>query len=292
MKAIPTYALYGEADEHLGLDWLHCETIFARSRLHEFRIKPHRHEAFYQILYLERGDGEVTLDGHPARLEAPCLVMLPALVVHSYSFSRDVEGLVLTLFERRLPEILRACPEATQLLEAPHLLTLGADPEAARTIGTGLATIWREFQDRAPARLAAIEASVVLVLVAAHRIHLDAAEPMSGGRSRALHHIASFRHLVDRDFRRRLPIAAYARQLSITETHLNRLCREQLSDTALGVVNARIMLEAKRCLIFTSMSIKETAAALGFEDAAYFTRFFRRESGLSPLAFREFQHRH
>ena len=43
---------------------------------------------------------------------------------------------------------------------------------------------------------------------------------------------------------------------------LTRLCREQLSDTALGVVKARVMLEAKRCLIFTSMSIKETAAAL------------------------------
>ena len=84
-------------------------------------------------------------------------------------------------------------------------------------------------------------------------------------------------------------MAAYAQRLGLTVTHLNRLCREHLSDTALGIVNARILLEAKRCLIFTSLSVKETAAAVGFDDAAYFTRFFRRESGLSPLAFRERQ---
>lgn len=286
MRAIPTYALYGEHDEHLGSDWLHCETILARSRLHDFRIKPHRHERFYQLLHLQHGDGEAVIDGRSERLEAPCLLLLPSLVVHGFSFSHTVEGLVVTLFERHMAEILRACPDVARGLDAPRLLLLAGHPDAARTIAAGLAAVWAEFQQRDPHRLAAIEAHLALVLIAAYRTAAGPHTAPSERGGRALAHLARFRQLVDRDFRRRLPIEAYARQLGITVTHLNRLCRDHLGDTALGIVNARIMLEAKRCLTFTSLEVKETAASLGFDDPAYFTRFFRRESGLSPVAFR------
>ena len=285
-QAIPTYALYGEHDEHLGADWLHCETILARSRLHDFEIRPHRHEQFYQILFLETGEGLVTIDGREALLEAPCLLLLPPLVVHGFSFSHNVEGLVVTLFERRLAEILRASPDVIRGLEAPRLLGLAEELPVARRIAAILAAVWDEFRAQQPARLAAIEAQLVLVLIAAHRLAVQAGEAAVEGQVRGQAHIVRFRQLVEQDFRRRLPIETYAGRLGLTATHLNRLCRTHLGASALDVVNARIMLEAKRCLVFTSLGVKETAGALGFEDPAYFTRFFRRESGLTPLAFR------
>ena len=52
-KPIPTFALYGETDSRH--DWLHWETIRSRSRLHNYRIAAHRHEQFFQVLYLTRG---------------------------------------------------------------------------------------------------------------------------------------------------------------------------------------------------------------------------------------------
>jgi len=285
-RAIPTYALYGEHDEHLGADWLHCETILARSRLHDFEIKPHRHEQFYQILFLETGDGRVTIDGRAARLEAPCLLLLPPLVVHGFSFSHNVEGLVVTLFERRLAEILRASPDVMRGLEAPRLLSLANQPAIASRVAASLAAVWTEFQAQEPARLAAIEAQLALLLIAAHRLCGQADETQPEGQRRGHAHIARFRHLVEQDYRKRQPIEAYARRLGLTATHLNRLCRVHPGASALDVVNARLMLEAKRCLVFTALGVKETAGALGFEDPAYFTRFFRRESGMTPLAFR------
>lgn len=285
-RAIPTYALYGEHDEHLGADWLHCETIFARSRLHDFVIKPHRHEQFFQILHLEAGHGEVTLDGRSARLEAPCLLLLPPLIVHGFSFSHMVEGLVVTLFEPRLTEILRASPEVARALETPRLLLLAGSPATATRVTTSLAAVWAEFQAREPARLGAIEAELALVLIAAHRLGAEEGGKDDVSDGRGLGHVSRFRQLVEQDFRRRVPIETYAARLGLTATHLNRLCRTHLGASALGVINARIMLEAKRCLVFTSLGVKETAGALGFEDPAYFTRFFRRESGLTPLAFR------
>jgi AraC family transcriptional activator of pobA len=86
-----------------------------------------------------------------------------------------------------------------------------------------------------------------------------------------------------------MPIDAYARRLGMTSPHLNRICREHLGDTALGIIHGRIILEAKRYLTFTTLSAKEVALALSFEDPAYFTRFFKQKTGLSPLGFRAMQ---
>ena len=99
-----------------------------------------------------------------------------------------------------------------------------------------------------------------------------------------------FRKLIDDEFRNSLSLEDYASRLGITPTHLNRLCRAHLDQSALGVLNSRIALEAKRLLIFTSLTVKEVAAALSFDDAGYFTRFFRHETGLAPTLFRQRRH--
>ena len=52
---LPIYTLYGETGESLGVDWLHCESIAERSRLHDWEIQPHRHASLFQILYVCTG---------------------------------------------------------------------------------------------------------------------------------------------------------------------------------------------------------------------------------------------
>jgi AraC family transcriptional activator of pobA len=71
MHGVPTYALYGEQVTDRQHDWLHWETIQSRSSLHRYRIAPHRHEQFFQILSLTGGCGQVTLDGADFDRSAP-----------------------------------------------------------------------------------------------------------------------------------------------------------------------------------------------------------------------------
>lgn len=81
-------------------------------------------------------------------------------------------------------------------------------------------------------------------------------------------------------------MAFYAGQLGVTPGQLARLCREVLGCSSLAVINARIVHEAQRDLVFTSSSIQQLADALGFADEAYFGRFFRKHTGLTPRDFR------
>ena len=98
--------------------------------------------------------------------------------------------------------------------------------------------------------------------------------------------IQQFKALLDRDFRQHRPVQAYADALGLTAGQLSRICREVLGMSSLDVINARLLHEAQRDLVYTSSSIKQLAGELGFEDDAYFSRFFKRHTGLSPREFR------
>jgi len=82
------------------------------------------------------------------------------------------------------------------------------------------------------------------------------------------------------------PLPGYADKIGITATHLNVLCRNAVNQSALDIIHERALLEAKRNLVYTTMTISEVSYVLGFSDPAYFTRFFKRQSALSPKDFR------
>ena len=89
---LPSYSLYGEQGRAADIEWLHCESIAERSRLHDWEIRPHRHELLYQILFIRTGRAELMLEAKSASVRGPCVVMVPALAVHGFHFSSDVDG--------------------------------------------------------------------------------------------------------------------------------------------------------------------------------------------------------
>ena len=72
----------------------------------------------------------------------------------------------------------------------------------------------------------------------------------------------------------------------MTPARLNAACKRAVGVTAGRVIRQRLLLEAKRSLIYTSMTANEIAYDLGFADPAYFSRFFRQHTGRTPSAFR------
>ncbi|MGQ3468071.1 helix-turn-helix domain-containing protein, partial [Xanthomonas campestris] len=87
-------------------------------------------------------------------------------------------------------------------------------------------------------------------------------------------------------YRAHWSIARYAAQVGLTPGHLNAVCQRLANASALQLLQRRLMLEAGRSLRYTSMSVQQVAADLGFFDAAYFSRFFARHAGCSPSHFR------
>jgi AraC family transcriptional activator of pobA len=81
--------------------------------------------------------------------------------------------------------------------------------------------------------------------------------------------------------------AVYARLLKVTERALNEATRQALGYTAAQLIRERVMLEAKRLLLHSEISVAEIADRLGFDDPAYFSRCFKKHTSRSPIDFRQ-----
>ena len=291
MKAIPTYALYGELSENLPPERLHCESIADRSRLYDWEIKPHRHEAFFQILHIRSGTGEAQFEGNRVAIRPPCVITVPPLCVHGFRFSRNIQGTVITIVEKYLDAILAGAPQLQSRLALPQLHRFKARSAEALRVDQLFETIVGEFGGNAAWRTAAIHASLAMALILAARSQaaLDPGDP--GPANRRMLHLQRFRALLDRDYRTHKSVAFYAGELGITPTQFNRVCREVLGKSALGAINARLLLEAERDLVYTFIGVKEIALSLGFSDAAYFSRFFSKHKRCTTTQFREQAHR-
>lgn len=285
---VPVYQLYGEGQPWLTPDLVHVESIAARSRLHQWEIRPHRHHGLFQLLWLQRGSAEVQLDGSGDRLLSGSVLLLPQHCVHGFHFSKNAQGVVVTLAYAFFARLHGGLGDRLVAMVSPQKRAL-AEGDHASEIALLLPALLREYGGQGQHRHLLLESMLVAVLSWLLRdpIMGMAAGDAAGARDRGRQYLSAFSAAIERDHARHLPLDHYASQLGISTAHLNAVCRELAGCSALALVHARLMLEARRHLVYTSMSVRDIGDALGFADPAYFTRFFKRGSGMSPRLFRE-----
>ena len=295
---IPRYRLYGETDEERELGFLHVETIRARASLHDWTIRPHRHRDLHQVMAVAAGGGVMDLEGRRLTLSAPMLISTPPVVVHGFAFEPGTEGWVVTLSAEGLAAALAAFGDPGLAGAASHAAQVPLSGEEAAETLAAFAAIEREVRFPRAGSRAAILARVSLALVAVARAAGEGPDGGSDGTSGAVGASRTdaanadaalfdrYRRLIEARFRQQPRIGALAAELALGEGRLNAICRRVAGRSAQEVLHARVLLEAKRSLVYTSMTVAEVAYSLGFTDPAYFSRFFARRAGVSPAAYR------
>jgi AraC family transcriptional activator of pobA len=99
--------------------------------------------------------------------------------------------------------------------------------------------------------------------------------------------VYEFCMLLDKYYIPQRKAAFYADQIGISEKRLNQILQEKMGKTITQLIHARLILEAKRKLTTGELTIKEISYYLNFEDHSYFSRFFRKQAGLSPEDFKK-----
>ena len=276
LSNVQSYSLFGEST-HLP-DVLHCETIADRSVLHDWELAPHRHARLHQVLLVEKGGGSVTLDGKSHPLSQGSLVNVPPNHVHSFRFEKDTRGWVTTLADELMDELLVGV--GTQRSEINQATVLQSDAFIAKTVQQ----IWLEFSSQEKARALMLRGlSGVLLAWVARQL---AAASIGDAQANDSVLVQRFKALIEQNFASHWKVSQYAKALSISPTHLRRLTRATNGMSALRMIEARLMREARRNLAYTNLSISSIAYTLGFSDPAYFSRVFARDAGISPKAFR------
>lgn len=280
--AVPVFKLYGE---HIGWptpDLLHCESILKRSSLYEWHIRVHQHAELVQLLYLHKGQAEIEIEGVRRVVNESSIQVIPALCVHGFRFSPGTQGYVLSLALPLLNRLEAQFGRQLDILSRPDCVPVKRSSHHIRSVFSTLLDEYIQDHDAREMMLYSLLSALLVWLNRQGTLGVMA-EDKSERKRQVLRH---FSRLIESHYREHLSLAEYAQKLRISTTHLNCLCREFHGASALSVLHQRLLLEAKRSLQYTSMTITQVSDYLGFTDVTYFSRFFRKRGGMTPKEFK------
>lgn len=280
--SIPVFKLYGESRNWPASDLLHCESIHSRSSLYQWHIRTHQHADLVQLLYLRKGQVEIDIEGVKHQVGHACIQIVPALCVHGFKFSPGAQGYSLSFSAPLIAQFEQQFGRPLQVLTQARCVPVKS---SGRQISTLFSTLQSEYEGQGEARDMMLHSLISALLVWLNR-QCDPAPSGSSRVERKRSVMHQFNQLVERHYREQLPVTYYACEVGLSSVHLNNLCHEFYGYSALNVLHQRVLLEAKRSLLYTSMTISQISEYLGFSDATYFSRFFRRYANTTPKDFR------
>lgn len=283
----PPFIHYDERLPGSDFRFLHVEKISTRIRKYNWELFPHRHRDLFQMVLLQAGRGHFSYDLSEDALEAPALVLVPPLIVHSFRYEPQSAGQILTISDSYIDELARFSgePQLPQMLMSPLVHGLRDEPAQLAHVVAALAAISDNLSSTRRGRGANLSANVLGILGLLSQYVRE--EPLPGSETQRRRQLyADFRDLIERHFREQLPIASYAAMMSVTERTLHRVCRDVAGESPLKIAHRRIGLEAQRLLLYSSLTVGEVAYHLGFRDPSNFSRFFVENIGEPPQVFR------
>jgi AraC family transcriptional regulator, transcriptional activator of pobA len=248
---------------------------------------PHRHTFFELFLFETKGDRhEIDFKNFP--VSACSVHFVSPSQVHKLDHGK-AKG-VLFCFNEKL--ISRA--DKKKINEAfpfyslnAHLPFIDLSKKDFSEIKAFVSLIEHEFKLNSPAKFSVI-AALLSALLEKLKEKYKAENSTTKKFSVSFHpYIVGFFSLVEKNFINHLSVSDYASLLNISPNYLNALCKKETGKTAVLLIQERTLLEAKRLLYSTTLSIKEISSELNFEDPAYFNRFFKKLSRQTPLFFRQ-----
>jgi AraC family transcriptional activator of pobA len=274
--------LYGEKGRFWHQTFLYCEPLTQRSARHEWKIHPHRHQHITQIFVLTEGGVEVQFDDEHHRITAPALLYIPDGVMHGFDWQSHSQGTVLSVASPMLRQVEQNIGESVDTLAEAFVLPVN---EVYRSALQVLCTaIQQEASSASLHQGSMLQALLQQLLILMHRMQPARAE--EGSLSKPERKLRQFQQLIRQHFTEQHKVAWYARQIGVSQAHLNQICQQYFNSNALALIHNVLISEAKRYLIFSDTAVADIAERLGFNEPGYFNKFFKRHTGLSPAAYR------
>lgn len=248
---------------------------------------PHRHD-FFHIVWVINGAGYHIIDSIRYEVSPNTLFFMAPGQIHDFVLSEDASGFTINFS----PEFITFKMQTGKLLEGIPIYNF-ENMNNALYIDDAQAKVLRGILDAMIEEYMAEQNVYEDVIWCYLRIFLAKASRMASTHSsvclssRNLVLSRRFKSALEKNFGVMNATGQYARLLKVTERALNEATRQALGATAAQLIRERVMLEAKRLLLHSGISVAEIADRLGFDDPAYFSRCFKKHTSRSPIEFRQ-----
>jgi AraC-like DNA-binding protein len=247
---------------------------------------PHRH-VFYEIIYIRRGKGAHVIDFEPYPIVSGSLYLFSPEQIHFWQITEPVDGVRIKFSENFFlhpPAELYLTEHLDFFHNAESPRNLVLEDDQGDEIKTLLEMIEKEYRSDGYVRDLKLRSYLIILLIEIQRMWMAGHRKRDVVRGSAL--VSLFKKMVSKEFLTQRFTAYYAEKLGISEAYLHELTKENTGWTPGQMIRKEIVMEAKRMLAHTTDTISEIGYKLHFEDPSYFGRFFKRETGASPKAFR------
>lgn len=251
--------------------------------------QPHRHN-FQELFIVQSGHGRHAIDGEAIALRPASVSLISKGQVHIVEHLTDFTGWIIRFSDDFLPAGVAAqsWPDPATLfsqLRQTHTLTI--PPADLADLSSVLALIEHEWsQPDAPGRESILRHLLAVLIMRLERV----AQRASGATQHEREEYRvyqQFMALLEDHFARRHDVQYYASALQLPPIRLSRVLGRIIGKSTKQVIDERIVLEAKRYLHYTDLSITEIASALGYSDLFHLSKTFKRLTGSAPQTFRE-----
>jgi AraC family transcriptional activator of pobA len=250
---------------------------------HDFISKPHKHD-FYLILYITRGTGQHTIDFTTYEISPGIAFLMTPGQMHSWNLHEDIEGFIM-FFSRNFYQMHLS---GDNLVEFPFYHSLNASPVVLTgedaMIGSVINEMHKEYQTSDEPDLRMLRAYLDLLLLKLAKVYQSKNDtPLNATTFK----LRKLEQLIEKNFIRLKQPGDYADLMNLSPSYLNDICKQNSSKTLSELIQQRVLLEAKRLFAYTDQNVNEVASRLNFGSASYFTKFFRKHTGLTPEDFKE-----
>jgi AraC-like DNA-binding protein/mannose-6-phosphate isomerase-like protein (cupin superfamily) len=277
-------------DYHPEMDELHSFKYFKLGICKDkdyVTTESHRH-GYYKVFYFAEGNGQHIIDFNEYPIKSQSLHFVSPGQMHLLNSMGHTQGDVLLFSE----EFFYFDSITRDFLKKIHFLEVGSAQRALR-LNTEFASeveklfdaIRDEYQSNDVNREAIIR-SYINILLLKCKTQFASQEDKTIRQTAGTHLVVQFKQLINKHFQETHRVSDYAEFLSVTPNHLNDMVKKALGQTAGDLIQQRILLEAQRLLLYSTTTAKEIAYSLGFNDPAYFSRFFKQHTAYTPDEFR------
>jgi AraC family transcriptional regulator, transcriptional activator of pobA len=284
-RGFPVYGMTEVASADLRLQGIVVIPFMDSVALNPERLRPHLHE-FFQIFILQ-GNAVVMHDFVEFKARGTTMVFMSPGQVHT---ARPTPGLRGTTVSFTQEFFDGGTPPPSRLLDFDFFFPaeirpwLSVSVSEERELWPLFRDLQTEFDQRLSGAIDILRATLQILLVRISRLYAKKRSPRKVSRASQL--ARQFHLSVEQHFREDRSLAEYARELGVTTNHLHDVVREATGQPAGQILRQRRLLDAKRLLSHTDLSVSEVGYQVGFKDPSYFSRFFRQAEDLAPAEFR------
>ena len=285
-EQLPVYSLHNFSSPERKSQQFQVE-VFDANR--HFSVKyPHRHD-FFEVLYLLKGSGFHVIDTNKYEIKPPCVFFMSPGQAHKLELSNDIEGFIF-IFTADFYLLNRS--NQNTLIEFPFFYTIHQDNPPLLLENENdirfLESLFRqgiaEIRDAEGSNTEMLRSILDLILTTCANRYQVTENLLNKGKGQIL--VKRFFHLVEENHQKNLSMSDYSGMIGVTPNHLTQTVKLLTGKTSSQIIKAKQLLEIKRLLVHTNLSVSEIANQLNFEDQSYFTKFFKRETGFTPIQFR------